>query len=104
MPVQCSTCQATTTVDLKLVVPAPSDATVSVVPKSDFVIITWTAAETQAMALVFGKDLYRFDGQDDNNFTPLLFALSFGSRDPSQSESRTIYFGCARNRSAIINL
>jgi hypothetical protein len=74
MAVQCSTCQATTAVDLKLTVPAPSKTVVSAVPKSDFVIITWTAAETQAMALVFGKGLYRFDGQDSTNFTPLLFS------------------------------
>jgi hypothetical protein len=76
LSVQCNTCQATTAVDLKLVVPAPSKDTVSVVPKSDFVIITWTAAETQAMALVFGKDLYRFDAENDNNFTPLFSAIS----------------------------
>jgi len=74
MPVQCSTCQVTTAVDLKLNVSAPSTAVVSAVPKSDVVVITWTAAETQAMALVFGKGLYNFEGQDDNNFTPLLFS------------------------------
>lgn len=74
MPVQCSTCQVITEVDLKLAVSAVNKAVVSVVPKSDFIIITWTAAETQAMALVFGKGLYAFDGQDDNNFTPLLFS------------------------------
>jgi len=73
MTIQCSTCQATTAVDLQLTVSAPSTATVSAVPKADFIIITWTAAETQAMALVFGKGAYHFEGQDDTNFTPLLF-------------------------------
>ena len=74
MPVQCSTCQATAAVDLKLNVSAPSNAVVSAVPKSDFVIITWTAAETQGMALVFGRGLYKFNGENDNNFSPLLFS------------------------------
>jgi hypothetical protein len=101
MPVQCSTCQATTTVDLKLVVPAPSDATVSVVPKSDFVIITWTAAETQAMALVFGKDLYRFDGQDDNNFTPLLFS---DLAPPAQEKYHAHFFQATVNSKSVLCL
>lgn len=88
MPVQCSTCQVTTAVDLKLAVSAVNKAVVSAVPKSDFIIITWTAAETQAMALVFGKGLYKFDGQDDNNFTPLLF----GDLAPPAGESYHAHF------------
>ena len=73
MPVQCSTCQATTAVDLKLVVAQPSATVVSAIPKADFIVITWTKDEANAMALVFGKGIYRFKGQADDNFTPLLF-------------------------------
>jgi len=67
MPVQCSTCHATTAVDLKLVVSNPSKAVASAVPTADFLIVTWTAAETRAMALVFGNRLYTFTGEDDTN-------------------------------------
>jgi hypothetical protein len=99
LSVQCNTCQATTAVDLKLVVPAPSKDTVSVVPKSDFVIITWTAAETQAMALVFGKGLYKFDAENDNNFTPLLFS---DLAPPSQEAYHAHFFRAAVNGKSVL--
>jgi hypothetical protein len=72
--IQCKTCQPTTAVDLKLAVSTPDKTKVSAAPKADFLIITWTAAEAQAMALVFGKGQYKFSGEHDNNFTPLLFS------------------------------
>lgn len=71
--VQCTSCQATTSVDLKLTVSGPSQSVVSSLPAADFLAITWTEAETEALAQVFGKGLYHFATQSDNNFTPLLF-------------------------------
>jgi hypothetical protein len=101
MPVQCSTCQATTAVDLKLNVSEPSKAVVAAVPKSDFVVITWTAAETQAMALVFGKGLYKFDGQDSNNFTPLLFS---DLTKPSGEQYHAHFFRATVNGKSVLCL
>jgi hypothetical protein len=40
---------------------------------ADFIVITWTQAETEAMAQVFGMGQYKFLSGTDNNFTPLLF-------------------------------
>jgi len=74
LQVQCRACQVTSTVDLNLTVAEPNLAAVSAVPNAEFIVVTWTAAETQAMALVFGKGFYRFNGQDDNNLTPLLYS------------------------------
>lgn len=83
--VQCTSCHSTTAVDLKLSVSAPSTAVVSSLPEADFISITWTQAETQASAQVFGKGQYRFLKGEDNNFTPLLFPnLAKASREPYQ--------------------
>ena len=71
--VQCTSCQGTTAVDLKLTISPPSKAVVSALPASDFIAITWTQAETEAAAQVFGKGQYKFLAAADNNFTPLLF-------------------------------
>jgi kumamolisin len=71
--VQCTSCQGTTAVDLKLTVFPPSTAVVSSLPAADFIAITWTQAETEAAAQVFGKGQYKFLNAADNNFTPLLF-------------------------------
>ena len=72
-PVQCKSCQATTAVDLKLTISPPSKTVVSSLPQADFIAITWTEAETEAAAQVFGKGQYKFLTGADNNFTPLLF-------------------------------
>jgi hypothetical protein len=70
---QCTSCKSTTAVDLKLTATAPSEAVASSLPPADFIAITWTQAETQAAAQVFGNGKYKFLGADNNNFTPLLF-------------------------------
>jgi hypothetical protein len=70
--VQCKTCKATTSVDLKITVPAPSTNKVAALPNADFLMVTWTAAETGAMATVFGKGSYHFNGSDDTNLTQLV--------------------------------
>jgi kumamolisin len=72
-PAQCTSCQATTAVDLKLTVSPPKNAVVSSLPAADFIAITWTQPETEAAAQVFGKGQYKFLGADNNNFTPLFF-------------------------------
>jgi kumamolisin len=72
-PVQCKSCKSTTAIDLKLTIPPPSTAVVSSLPAADFIAITWTEAETEAAAQVFGVGQYKFLTGADNNFTPLLF-------------------------------
>jgi hypothetical protein len=53
--VQCTSCQSTTAVDLKLTASAPSEAVVPSLPPADFISITLTQAETQAAALAMAK-------------------------------------------------
>jgi hypothetical protein len=101
MAVQCSTCRATTAVDLKLAVGVPSTAVVSALPKADFVMVTWTAAETQAMALVFGKGVYEFAGQKNNNFTRLLYS---GLVLPSGESCHAHFFQATVNGRSVICL
>lgn len=99
MNVQCKTCEATSAVDLKLDVSTPSKTRVSAVPKADFLVITWTAAETEAMALVFGKGSYRFSGEHDNNFTPLLFNdLTL----PEQETNHAYFFQVTVNGKSVV--
>ena len=62
----------TEAVDLKIAVPRPATETVAALPSADFLVVTWTAAEAGAMATVFGKGSYHFDGADENNLTSLL--------------------------------
>jgi hypothetical protein len=69
--IQCQKCKAAT-VDLKITVPQPKTNTVAALPSADFLIVTWTAAEAGAMATVFGRGSYHFDGTDDNNLTRLI--------------------------------
>src|ERR1700722_15914325 len=73
--VPCKACQLTA-VDLKITNPTPNKnaAPVPALPKADFLVVTWTEAETDAMALVLGTDVYSFEGEDSNNFNPLLIA------------------------------
>lgn len=70
--VECKNCKATTAVDLKLSVGQPSAKVVSALPKAQFLMITWTAAETGAMCTVFGGGKYYFNKSSDQNLTPLL--------------------------------
>jgi hypothetical protein len=54
MPVECKQCKVTSAVDLQRKVNAPTTEVVSSLPTADFLIVTWTQAETSAMATVFG--------------------------------------------------
>jgi hypothetical protein len=80
--VECENCKAVTTVDLKLNVPAPSTGAVSDLPQAEFVMITWSGAETGAMATVFGAGKYHFDGEDDNNATHAPSSRDFSRKRP----------------------
>jgi kumamolisin len=71
--VQCTSCQGSGAVDLMVTVSPPSTTVVSALPAADFIAITWTQAETEAAAQVFGQGQYKFLSGTDNNFTPLLF-------------------------------
>ncbi len=51
-------------------------------------MVTWTAAETGAMATVFGAGQYHFNGETDNNFTPLLLP----NFPQASGEQRHAYF------------
>jgi hypothetical protein len=99
--VECKKCTAATTVDLELDVHAASTKTVSVLPGAEFLMITWTQAETGAMATVFGAGQYHFDGADDNNFTPLLLP---GLAPPSGERSHAHFFQTKVNGKSVICL
>lgn len=100
-PVQCTSCKATSAIDLRLAVPPPSAAVVSALPQADFLAVTWTQAETEAMALVFGKGLYKFEGQESNNFTPLLFP---GLAKPEGERYHAHFFTAKVNGKSVICL
>lgn len=62
-------------IDLKISVQVPgpnNQAAVKNLPTADFLVVTWTEDETDAIALVFGCHQYYFKSQADNNFTPLI--------------------------------
>ncbi|HUA01845.1 MAG TPA: hypothetical protein VMB02_16030 [Candidatus Aquilonibacter sp.] len=69
---ECRHCAATSAIDLKLGVNAPSTTKVSALPAAEFLLVTWTAQETGAMATVLGGGQYHFDSGTENNFTPLV--------------------------------
>ena len=97
---QCTNCPPTT-IDLKITVPQPNTSTVSALPKADFLVVTWTAAETQAMALVFGKNVYSFAGEDSNNFTPLLIS---GLHAPVDERFHGYFFQASVNGKTVVCL
>ncbi len=99
--VQCKNCSALTTVDLKLNVSAPSTQVVSELPQAEFLMITWTAAETGAMATVFGAGKYRFNGEDDSNLTPLVLP---GLPLPADQRSHAHFFQTKVNGKSVVCL
>jgi hypothetical protein len=98
--VQCKNCQPTT-IDLKITVPQPNTGTVSALPKADFLVVTWTAAETDALGLVLGKNVYSFEGEDSNNFTPLLLS---GLHAPSGERFHGYFFQAKVNGKTVVCL
>ena len=70
--IYCTSCPVTTAVNLELAAAAPSTHPVSVLPKANFLAITWTESETGAMAVVFGGGKYNFKPLSNNNYTPLV--------------------------------
>jgi hypothetical protein len=98
--VQCKDCKVTS-VDLQISVAAPDTKTVAALPAADFLVVTWTAAETGAMATVFGDGLYRFDGADENNFTPLVLP---GLVLPAQEQCHAHFFLATVNGRQVVCL
>jgi hypothetical protein len=96
----CKQCPVTT-VDLKLAVGKPSAKKAAVLPKADFLVITWTEAEAGAMALVLGKGAYRFEAAEDNNFTPLLLQ---GMAAPSDATVHGYFFQAKVNGKSVVCL
>jgi nucleoside phosphorylase len=72
MPIECMTCKATTAVSLQTVVEAPNPVEVDALPSADFLMVTWTAAETNGMAVVFGQGQYQFHVAATTNFSRLV--------------------------------
>ncbi|HTR43098.1 MAG TPA: hypothetical protein VMH87_15905 [Pseudomonadales bacterium] len=80
---KCGECPVTTAVDLKVSAAAPSTATVAALPTAKFLIVTWTEAETGALAKVLGQSKYHFTTGKENNFTPLVLKdLALPAGDP----------------------
>ena len=98
---ECSNCKAVTNLNLELVVSKPSTETVATLPPADFLMVTWTDAETEAMATVFGAGEYHFDGAENNNFTPLLLA---GLTLPSDEKVHAHFFQTRVNGKTVICL
>jgi hypothetical protein len=98
---ECKNCKALTTVDLKLNVPAPSTRVVSDLPQAEFLMITWTDAETGAMATVFGAGKYHFNGEDDNDLTPLVLP---GLPLPADQRSHAHFFQTNINGKGLVCL
>jgi hypothetical protein len=96
----CKECPVTT-VDLRLSVGGPSPEKVAVLPKADFLVITWTEAEAGALALVFGDGHYSFQTAVDNNFTPLLLA---GMAWPSGATFHGYFFQVNVNGKSVVCL
>jgi hypothetical protein len=101
MPTECKNCQAITTVDLKLNVAAPSTANVTALPAAEFVMVTWTEEETDAMARVFGGGKYHFTSGTANNFTPLVLA---GLTLPPKSKAHGYFFQTKVNGKSVVCL
>ena len=99
--VECAQCKATTTVNLELSPHQPSTKTVATLPAADFLMVTWTEAETGAMATVFGGGEYHFTGEASNNFTPLLLA---GLTLPSGEKAHAHFFQTTVNGKSVVCL
>jgi hypothetical protein len=99
MTIQCQNCQVTA--DLKLTVAAPNKARVSALPKADFLVVTWTEAETGAMGRVLGKNVYSFESETSNNFTPLLLP---GLAPPQGEQYHAHFFQTVVNGKKVICL
>jgi hypothetical protein len=98
--VECTNCPVTT-IDLKLTPDPPSAAKATAIPKAEFLLITWTQAETEAMALVFGGGLYKFKAAASTNFTPLTFP---GLPIPSGSTCHAYFFETKVNGKTVVCL
>ena len=98
--VQCKKCPATT-VDLKLVVSAPNKTVVGALPNADFLVITWTAAETGAMAKILGKGVHSFETPKETTLTPLLI---HGMAPPAEAEYHAFFFQTTVNGKTVVCL
>jgi nucleoside phosphorylase len=67
---KCENCPVTT-VGLKIAANPPDANQKIELPKADFLIVTWTEAETGALAKLLGDGKYSFKTLSNNNFTPL---------------------------------
>jgi nucleoside phosphorylase len=101
MPILCRKCKATTAVDLQTKPHAPSTKAVSLLPAADFLIVTWTAEETAAMATVFGAGQYHFTAGSSNNFTPLVLP---GLNLPSREKCHAHFFQTSVNGKSVVCL
>jgi hypothetical protein len=95
--VQCKKFKVTA-VDLKITVPQPAKGTVAALPSADFLIVTWTSAETGAMATAFGKGSYHSNGADDTNLTQLILP-----KLPALPTSNSFMTNATRSRRVLRN-
>lgn len=72
MPIQCLHCQVTNVDSLKIVAAEPTlhPQAVAALPTAEFLMVTWTMAEANAMGVVFGLGKYSFPTTAKNNFVP----------------------------------
>ncbi|MBS1523819.1 MAG: hypothetical protein JST50_22635 [Bacteroidetes bacterium] len=78
----CKTCTVDTTgLDIVPVAPVQTEKvqdTTAVLPPADYLVITWTEAETDALAKVLSRGQYKFYGLTpaENNFVPLRIDIT----------------------------
>jgi hypothetical protein len=100
----CKSCTATTSVPLQLAPSPPSTKEVHALPKADFLVVTWTEAETAALALVFGAGLYNFNSLTNNNFTPLKIPGLPLPTDSNHPTSHGAFFTVKVNGKSVVCL
>jgi hypothetical protein len=95
---KCTDC-AVSTNGLKITAEAPSAHQVATLPKADFLIITWTEAETDALGKLLGEGKYSFKSLGNNNFTPLKVA---GIELPADATCHGFFFQTKVDNKSVI--
>jgi hypothetical protein len=94
MPNQCLHCQVTNADLLKIVAAGAGlhPQAVAALPTAEFLMVTWTMAEANAMGVVFGLGNYSFPTTAKNNFVPYQIP---GVATPEKSDEEKAEPGAA---------
>jgi hypothetical protein len=88
-------------VDLKIVVQPATQGTASALPKADFLVLTWTNAETDALSFVLGGGKYFFHDlkSGDFNFNKLVIP---GMALPAGADCEGYFFSAAIDGKSVV--